>query len=152
MITIRDWYRVFLSFLAVWMAFAVPIILALSSGRSALAMVIVVAFIVAVLRLIADIQGISISRDSDFVKFPYYLWRTKIKLREIADINMEYADHPLLALAFANRQKSRAAKTYNANLSGDFGRRRIRFFTKGARDEFLSVMRKYSNAKITRWS
>lgn len=107
----------------------------------------------------AQFKGITFDAGSDTLVYPAYFVRKSIPLSEIRDGNCEYIRKGTIFLQiislFNNAKKSRSKPSplYVVNLSGEFGVRPIRFFSKMRRDQFLSLLRYHvPGCRITRWA
>lgn len=96
----------------------------------------------------------------DTLSFPTLLFRRSIRLSEIRDANVANLTRrfqvPNLALAGGGKGPATRASTqriYAVDLSGDFGGRQVKFWSRKRRDQFLSNLRHlYPKIRITRWA
>lgn len=106
--------------------------------------------------MIAHLMGIVFDLDGDQLHYPSFILRRSIPLSGITDANAQVVVRSLmsgLANNIGSGPKSRADKQYAVNLSGNFGTRQVRFASRKRRDQFLSMIRRFSpQAHITRWT
>jgi hypothetical protein len=117
-----------------------------------------VSLLVAFWTLIGQLRGIYFNRDADKLSYPMFFFRRSVHLSEIADANCQTKvgeDDPLsfvIRLLGHTPTDQSKSKRYIVNLSGEFGARRVIFHGKYKRDQFLSLLRRYSpQCRITRW-
>ncbi|WP_338692476.1 DUF4339 domain-containing protein [Bradyrhizobium sp. 26S5] len=110
--------------------------------------------------LISQLLGVTFNAAKDTLSYPLYVFRRKIRLSEIRDANSQTITKPafqitntIIGMVSVGQIKGLGTtKRYFANMSGDFGSRRIVFHTKSKRDQFFSLLRRYApQCRITRW-
>ena len=112
------------------------------------------------LAIVSQILGIVFDAKRDRLSYPRYIIRRAIRLSEIHDANSQTVTKPafqitntIIGLVSVGQIKGLGTtKRYFANLSGDFGSRRVVFHTKSKRDAFFSLLRRFApDCRITRW-
>jgi hypothetical protein len=89
----------------------------------------------------------------DRLSYPLYFMRRRLSLSELSDANCQSYSKRLRTSGVDGSSASRTIRRYAVNLSGSFGARRIVFFSKYKRDQFLSLIRHFApHVRITRWS
>lgn len=108
--------------------------------------------------LFVHLSGYVFDAAHDRLSYPMYVFRRTTILSQIDDANCQTTFQRIRTDpgdfgGGRGRVKERTVRRYIANLSGDFGARRVVFFSKHKRDQFLSLLRRYApQARITRWS
>jgi hypothetical protein len=156
---LRDWTRAFLLTLEMALATAVfPIFIVATIWNRydpKLHAAIAAAFGVFLL-VVARTQfsGILFNGTTDRLSFPQYFVSRSVTLSEIQDANAETISGGSIVwelIRILAKAKGPNIKQHAVNLSGDFGSRRIRFYSRQSRDQFLSLLRKYApQARVTR--
>lgn len=96
----------------------------------------------------------------DTLTFPTLLFRRSVRLSEIRDANVANLTRrfqvPNFALAGGGKGPATRAsiqRIYAVDLSGDFGGRQLKFWSRKRRDQFLSNLRHLCpKIRITRWA
>ncbi|MCG2633234.1 hypothetical protein L6654_42760, partial [Bradyrhizobium sp. WYCCWR 13023] len=116
--------------------------------------------VVGPLAAISQLAGVKFDSAQDSLSYPLYVLRRTIRLSEIRDANSQTITKPafqitntIIGMVSVGQIKGLGTtKRYFANMSGDFGSRRIVFHTKSKRDQFFSLLRRYApHCRITRW-
>lgn len=108
--------------------------------------------------LFVHLSGYLFDAAQDRLSYPMYVFRRSLALSQIGDANCQTTFQRIRTDPgdfgeARGRVKTRTVRRYFANLSGDFGTRRVVFFSKYKRDQFLSLLRRNApQARITRWS
>jgi hypothetical protein len=108
--------------------------------------------------LFVHLSGYVFDAAQDRLSYPMYVFRRRVSLSQVDDANCQTTfqrirTDPADYGEARGRVKERTVRRYHANLSGDFGARRVVFFSKYKRDQFLSRLRRYApQARITRWT
>lgn len=108
--------------------------------------------------LFVHLSGYLFDASHDRLTYPMYIFRRRVTLSQIEDANCQTTFQRIRTDpgdfgGGRGQVKVRTVRRYIANLSGDFGARRVVFFSKYKRDQFLSRLRHYApQARITRWS
>jgi hypothetical protein len=99
-------------------------------------------------------RGSYFDTDQNRLSFPTLLVRRSIPLSEISDANAEFIVKQMWIPPSAySKGGTKSHRIYAVNLSGDFGARQIKFWSRKRRDQFLSILRKVCpDCRITRWS
>lgn len=155
---IIDWPRaILLTFLSL---FLLPLLItALANGDRLGNRIGLVVWILVTLAVVkSHFSGLVFDLDRDRLIFPTLLFRRSIRLSEIRDANAEYIHRSGKADAFDTPINPRGSKVtvqmpiYAANLSGEFGARQVKFWSKKRRDQFLGALREVvPGVHITRW-
>jgi hypothetical protein len=104
-------------------------------------------------------RGTVLLPDKDQLSFPsFIIFRRSVPISEIRDANCEFsrskfdARHFIeLMLGYDLRKLGATGGTYAVNVSGDFGGRQLKFFSRKRRDHFLSILRNVApGCRITR--
>lgn len=89
----------------------------------------------------------------DRLSYPIYFIRRTLSFSQLSDANCETHSKRLRTSGVDGSSASRTVRRFTVNLSGSFGARRVVFFSKYKRDQFLSLLRAYApHVRITRWS
>ena len=104
--------------------------------------------------------GTIFNTGQDTLSFPTLLLRRKIYFSEIRDANVANLTRKIRVpnIALAGGGKGPATRTstkriYAVDLSGDFGGRQVKFWSRKRRDQFLSNLRDLCpKCHITRWA
>jgi hypothetical protein len=105
-------------------------------------------------------QGTIFDVADDALSFPTLLFRRSVRLSEIRDANVANLTRRfrMLNLALAGGGKGPTTRTstqriYAVDMSGDFGGRQVKFWSRKRRDQFLSNLRHLCpKCRITRWA
>ncbi|MEW6450051.1 MAG: hypothetical protein AB1490_05345 [Pseudomonadota bacterium] len=152
-----DWSRA-IGLPVFWLILSIPIIpLSVSMGVNRIvALIVWLLVFIALLR--AHFGGIIFDLEKDRLTYPVLLLRRTIRLSEIQDANAEYIHRSFKVDALDTPVNPKSEKEtvrmpiYAANLSGDFGVRQVKFWSKKRRDQFLSHLREtVPGVRITRW-
>jgi hypothetical protein len=93
----------------------------------------------------------------DSVTFPTLLFGRKVRLSSIRDANCVYIERtmtlPIYHESGGPKTHTSVRRIYAVDLSGDFGGRQVKFWSRKRRDQFLSILRQVQPAcKISRWA
>jgi hypothetical protein len=153
-----DWKQT--AYMTVW----TPILLLIGSAFAtqfapALSGIMIVAAPISIpVLLFVHLSGYLFDASQNRLSYPMYVFRRSVSLSQVDDANCQTTFQRIRTdtrdFGEAGGQvKERSVRRYHANLSGDFGARRVVFFSKYKRDQFLSLLRRYApRARITRWS
>lgn len=90
---------------------------------------------------------------NDRLSYPLYFIRRRLTLSGLSDANCQSYSRTQRTSGVDGSVASRIIRRYAVNLSGSFGARRVVFFSKYKRDQFLSLVRGYApHVRITRWT
>jgi hypothetical protein len=137
----------------------VILLIPFQGNSAAISVMVWVSLLVAAYTLVVQLRGIHFNRGSDNLSYPMYFFRRSVRLSEIQDANCQTKvgdDDPfsfvIRSLGHTPTDQSKS-KRYIANLSGEFGARRVVLHSKYKRDQFLSLLRSYApQCRITRWT
>lgn len=105
--------------------------------------------------LFTHFRGTIIDTGKNSLSFPTLFLPRTVKLSEIDDANAEFwtRSGPIGNFGDSSvKETTGSARIYAANLSGEFGSRQIKFWSKKRRDQFLSNLRKTApHVRITMW-
>jgi hypothetical protein len=118
---------------------------------------VIINFVLWIWGLVAQLIGYSIDTPQDRLAYPRYFFRRRVRISEIHDANAQTITSRRKSdygrIVGDTRPTTTVSRTYQINLSGDFGLRHVAFSTKGRRDLFLSLLRQaVPTVRITRWS
>jgi hypothetical protein len=109
--------------------------------------------------IISQMRGIYFDDGADALSYRVYFFRRSLRLSEIADANCQTKmahDDPfsfVINMIGHHATDEPKSKRYIVNLSGEVGARRVIFYSKYKRDQFLSLLRRFApQCRITRWS
>ena len=103
--------------------------------------------------LFVQLWGYVFDQANDRLSYPLYFMRRRLSLSELSDANCQSYSKRLGTSGVDGSSASRTIRRYAVNLSGSFGARRVVFFSKYKRDQFLSLIRHFApHVRITRWS
>jgi hypothetical protein len=93
----------------------------------------------------------------DALYYPMRILRRSLRLSQVTDANCQTVTKRIRSdprsFGEIGSIKTRIVTRYNANLSGEFGSRRVIFYSRYKRDQFISLLREYApHVRITRWS
>jgi hypothetical protein len=115
------------------------------------------------------LQGYVFDSSRDVLEYPFNrnIFRRQVRLSAIHDANCQVITkkhtnaigdfgvnyNTISGNSRKPRRRTWTSKSFQVNLSGDFGARRLNFADKYKRDQFVSLLREYApHVKITRWS
>lgn len=154
---IIDWYRAIV--LTVLSLFAIPLVVAIAHYNKFDPGLVFLVWLVAIIALVkTHFSGLVFDLRKDRLYFPTLLFRRSVCLSAIRDANAQYL-HRSFRMANAasyggdlGSDSNVKLPIYAANISGDFGVRQVKFWSKKRRDQFLSYLRLLvPDAHITRW-
>jgi hypothetical protein len=102
--------------------------------------------------------GTTFDVKNDVLTFPTLLFSRSISLSQIRDANAAslmrtYKVSGMFLDGKKPKTQTFAHRIYAVDLSGNFGGRQVKFWSRKRRDQFLSVLRDLvPNCRITRWS
>jgi hypothetical protein len=126
-------------------------------SRWVVVVLLVVVLTSGIAALVAELQGYVFEPSNDRFSYPRYLVRRHVAISAIYDANCQTittrrTSKPGEVIGDKTSIKS-ISRSYNVNLSGQFGLRHLAFSNKGRRDYFLSTLRQVApKVRITRWS
>ncbi len=98
--------------------------------------------------------GFAFNSKSDRLTYPTILFRRSIALSEIHDADGQYLGElkfPGMSDTTTGKDYPTIIRRYAINLSGEFGSRQLKFWSRKKRDQFLSLLRSYApECRITR--
>lgn len=144
---IIDWPR------AIMLTIFTPIFVLM--GASQLPLLVLAVPVILVATAYIHFKGTYIDVDGDRLTYPMWLCRRSVRISEIQNINAESYTRTLPETSSGemgvNYPKTRH-RVYAANLSGEFGSRQIKFWSKRKRDQFFGYIEHCApHVNITRW-
>lgn len=102
--------------------------------------------------------GTTFDTHHDLIIFPTFLFRRRVPLSKVRDANCVYIERKITLPTYnydgvGPKTQTRTKRIYAVDLSGDFGGRQIKFWSRKRRDQFLSELRELQpECRITRWA